>query len=59
MSPTRRGPAAILATIFFFGWLSYPGWNWWGEYYFAYPEKYAHPASLSNSCDPPYGFWYW
>jgi hypothetical protein len=48
---------SLFMTLFFVGWISYPGW--FNEWYSDLPEKYAYPASLSNQHDPHWGFWYW
>jgi len=57
MNKLSRSAAHLLFAVFFFGWITYPGW--WNEWYSVYPEGYAHPASMSNQYDPHWGFWYW
>jgi len=49
--------AALIVTLTWLGWFSYPGWYY--EWYSTAPENYAFPASMSNQCDPKWGFWFW
>lgn len=57
MSKIRRHLCRFLVILFIFGWASQPWWFY--DWYSDWPENYAYPASLSNECDPPGGFWYW
>jgi hypothetical protein len=57
MSRLVHRAAQFLLIIFFFGWITYPGW--FCEWYSNYPENYAFPASMSNDHDPRWGFWFW
>jgi hypothetical protein len=57
MSSLYRRLAKFLLVLFFFGWITYPGW--WNEWYTDAPEQYAYPASLSSPKDPHWGFWFW
>ncbi|MDQ7784245.1 MAG: hypothetical protein RDU20_15275 [Desulfomonilaceae bacterium] len=53
--PQRLMQLVLLATLF--TWIAYPGW--FNEWYSILPENYAWPASMSNQCDPRWGFWFW
>jgi hypothetical protein len=57
MTSIRKKLTGFLAVAVLLTWVTYPGW--FNEYYFIWPEKYAYPASFSNQCDPPWGFWFW
>ena len=52
-----RRLAPLVFVLWFVGWIAYPGW--YNEWYSVWPENYAWPASFSNQCDPPWGFWFW
>lgn len=57
MSTIRRGLCKLILLATLLGWVMYPGWYY--EWYSNWPEKYAWPASFSNSFDPHWGFWFW
>jgi len=57
MSRRMKRLSALIVTLTWLGWFSYPGWYY--EWYSTAPENYAFPASMSNQCDPKWGFWFW